>query len=179
MQYYSQYGLQDSDNHKDLYKNLSKWRQDIIIRPHVSLTISVGDPYEGPGDLYNFLADPFKVSKLIGDGLSTNGVMISSSGVILGPANDQASQEIENLSGLRETPALGTIAFPKFRQADIIPFSYLDKDVAKAVETVKQDMKADNKLDFDQAMLNHLLGTKGRDILRLFKYTKYLKAIHI
>ena len=61
-QYYAQFDLQGSENHKDLYDSLKKWREERKIKPDVSLTISVGDPLGGPDDTQNFLADPFRVS---------------------------------------------------------------------------------------------------------------------
>ena len=61
-QYYAQFDLQGSENHKDLYDSLKKWREERKMKPDVSLTISVGDPLGGPDDTQNFLADPFRVS---------------------------------------------------------------------------------------------------------------------
>ena len=61
-QYYAQFDLQGSDNHKDLYDSLKKWVHERKMQPDVSLTISVGDPIGGPDDTQNFLADPFHVS---------------------------------------------------------------------------------------------------------------------
>ena len=51
----------ESEKHQELYGYLSAWRQTCMMIPYVSLTISVGDPIE-----QSFIADPFKVSSLLG-----------------------------------------------------------------------------------------------------------------
>ena len=61
-QHYAQFELQESDNHKDLYKAMTEWKESLHSRPQVSISMSVGNPTGGPDITQNFLADPFHVS---------------------------------------------------------------------------------------------------------------------
>jgi len=121
--YYAKFELQGSENHTDLYDSLKKWRSERNLKPEISLTISSGEGEGGPDDTQMFLADPFRVSELLG----TRNIQISSRGIVIGP-NGEAPHEIENL-GHKETPALGSFTFANCsRNAQIIPFTYLENE---------------------------------------------------
>jgi len=123
MKYYAKFDMQGSENHTDLYNSLQKWKNERKIQPKTSLTISIGEPQGGPNDQQNFLADPFRVSELLG----TRNIHIASSGVVIGP-NGVAPEEIENL-GHKETPALGSLTFTNMgSNVKITPFSYRENE---------------------------------------------------
>ena len=60
--------------------------------------------------------------------LGSRNIQIASGGVVIAP-NGESPLEVENLSGSKETPVLGSIVFPKYGQnVQITPFSYFENE---------------------------------------------------
>ena len=87
-QYYSQFG-QESENHKSLWKAMEVWKKENVSncwKPETSLTISIGDPMGGPDNIESFIADPFRVSQILG----SRNISIAASGMGIAPVNEPA-----------------------------------------------------------------------------------------
>lgn len=138
------YGIQESDNHKDLYEYLKDWKAQSYIKPSISLTISVGEPNGGPNDSHNFLVDPYRVGNI----LESQNIQISSSGIVMAPIDD-FNHEIENM-GPKEVPGMVSMIFPDFGdKVQVIPFSY--SEVAALPDCPE---------NLDLSTLNALAGTQ-------------------
>ena len=55
-------------------------------KPGSSLTIAIGDPMGGPENVESFIADPFRVSQILG----TRNISIAASGMAVAPVNQPA-----------------------------------------------------------------------------------------
>ena len=110
----------------------------------------------GPGQVESFIADPFHVSRLLG----TQNISIAASGMVIAPVN-QAAQEIENISGSKETPVLASIVFPQLGpDIRITPFSYNELNYDTLLQNVQKEHSDISDVAFDQEVIKQVMGSQ-------------------
>ena len=80
--------------------------------------------------------------------------------MILFHNNTLLLQEIENISGHRETPVLASIAFPKYMGPGIriTPFSYNETDFNQLLKEVQKEHSDITNIAFDQTVMKKVMG---------------------
>ena len=110
----------------------------------------------GPGQVESFIADPFHVSRLLGT--QNQNISIAASGMVIAPVN-QAAQEIENISGSKETPVLASIVFPQLGpDIRITPFSYSELNFDTLLKNVQKEHSDITDVAFDQEVIKQVMG---------------------
>jgi len=124
--------------------------------PKVAINICVGEPLGDRNSSQSFLVDPLRVTDIIG----SRNISISSRGIVVAPSH-QESQEIENTSTAKETPAFTSYVFPEIPNVEIIPFHLIEEDThtySKKIQEEGNFSKAD--LAFDVKVVQDILGPK-------------------
>ena len=108
----------------------------------------------GPDHIESFIADPFRVSQLLG----TQNISIAASGMAIAPLN-QTAQEVEN-TGTKETPVLASLVFPKLGpDIRITPFSYNELNFDTLLTNVQKKYSDITNVAFDQEVIRQVMGT--------------------